>query len=321
MLYLARNLEEIAELGPDSSFYSAKIVRISSGGNGRVSTAYAIIPLVYSFLIMVTHMETDALIRTKLIPPTLSPDVLPRPQLIERLENGRYRKLTLISAPAGYGKSILATLWANACSCPVAWLSLDKNDNDVSVFLGYFVAAMQTLFPNCCGKIEGLLNVEQTVPLDFLTAALINDTVNLSEPIVIALDDYHLIENSDIQQLVSALIQHQSEQIHLLLVTRQDPLLSLPSLRAKNQLTEIRSDDLRFGEDETRQFLENVLGERVDVELVTKISERTENWPAGLRLGLAPPGASAQGQHPGRLGARIAVARAAAVRGGGAVAG
>ena len=233
---------------------------------------------------MVTHMETDALIRTKLIPPALSPDILPRPQLIERLENGRYRKLTLISAPAGYGKSILATLWANACSCPVAWLSLDKNDNDVSVFLGYFVAAMQTLFPNCCGKTEGLLNVEQTVPLDFLTAALINDTVNLSEPIVIALDDYHLIENSDIQQLVSALIQHQSEQIHLLLVTRQDPLLSLPSLRAKNQLTEIRSDDLRFGEDETRQFLENVLGERVDDELVTKISERTENWPAGLRL-------------------------------------
>ena len=224
------------------------------------------------------------LIRTKLQRPIIGPDILQRPHLIERLEEGRHRKLTLIAAPAGYGKSILASIWANECGCPVAWLSLDKNDNDLVVFLSYFVAAIQTLFPDTCQKIKALLDAKQEPPLDYLTTALVNDTVVLPDPFTLVLDDYHLIKNPDIQQLVSDLIQYQSDRMHLVLLTRQDPLLGLPKLRAKNQLTEIRSDALAFTDEETRLFLVNACGGEVGDDLVALLFERTEGWPAGLRL-------------------------------------
>ena len=118
---------------------------------------------------------------------------MPNPQVTERLEKGRCRKLTLISAPPGYGKSILATIWAKEYSCPVGWLSIDKKDYDLTIFLSYFVTAVQTLFPDACPKTEAILNANQTLPSDYLTSALINKTAVLPEPFVTALDDYNLI--------------------------------------------------------------------------------------------------------------------------------
>lgn len=229
-------------------------------------------------------MQTKTLIQTKLQPPAIGPAILLRPHLIERLENGRYHKLTLISAPAGYGKSILAGIWREACACSAAWLSLDKNDNDLAVFLSYFIAAVQTIFPDACARTEALLNAHKTPPLDYLTTTLINETAVLPAPFVIALDDYHFITQPAIHNLVSALVQYQSEQMHLMIITRQDPLLGLPTLRANNQITEIRTDDLCFTQEETRNFLENALGERCSEKLAATLTVRTEGWPAGLRL-------------------------------------
>ena len=229
-------------------------------------------------------MEINSLIQTKLQPPSLSPDILPRPQLIERLNDGRYRKLTLISAPAGYGKSVLASAWTQTCGCSTTWLSLDKNDNDLTMFLSYFVAAVQTLFPDSCQETEALLNAQQMPPSDYLTTTLINETAVIPEPFVIVLDDYHLIAQPDIHQLLTTFIQYQSEKMHLMIVTREDPLLGVPALRAKNQLTEIRGVDLCFNEEEIVQFLNQDRDVPMTTDLAAKLARYTEGWPAGLRL-------------------------------------
>ena len=121
-------------------------------------------------------MQANSLIQTKLQPPILGPDVLPRTHLIERLENGRFRKLTLISAPAGYGKSVLAGMWLEACHCPVAWLSLDTHDNDLGTFLSYLIHAVQTILPDTYDNTTALLNGLQLPPLDILTTNLVNET-------------------------------------------------------------------------------------------------------------------------------------------------
>ena len=226
-----------------------------------------------------------ALIKTKLQPPVIHPDILPRPQLIERLQNGRYRKLTLVSAPAGYGKSVLAGIWQEACDCPVAWLSLDKNDDELEVFLKYVVTAIQTILPDACPNLAALLNGLQLPPLEVLTTSVINETAVLTQPFMLVLDDYHLIHNQDIHQLIDALIQYQSPHMHLVLITRQDPPLDIVTLRAKGEVTEIRLADLRFSEAEARQFLQKFLPDDMPSELAHQLFQRSEGWVVGLPLG------------------------------------
>jgi len=229
-------------------------------------------------------MQTHTLIQTKLQPPTLDPNILPRRQLIERVENGRFRQLTLISAPAGYGKSVLASLWQKECACPTAWISLDKNDNQLGRFLSYFTAAVRTIFPDGLEKTTALLNAPQLPPLETITAILINETAVLPHSFVIILDDFHLITLPKIHQLLAALIQHQSDKMHLMLITREDPLFGLPRLRARNQVTEIRAKDLRFNQAEAAQFLRQNQETPIPDDLVATLADRTEGWPAGLRL-------------------------------------
>lgn len=229
-------------------------------------------------------MSTVALIRTKLQPPTIGPDILPRPQLIEHLENGRHRKLTLISAPAGYGKSVLAGIWQNKCACPVAWLSLDKHDNDLGVFLSYVVNAIQTSFPDMYPNTAAMLNGLHLPPLELLTTSLVNETIAVPQPFLLVLDDYHLIHNPDIHQLIDTLIQYQSPHMHLVLVTRQDPSLDIVNLRAKNQVTEIRLADLRFNKTEAQEYLSHNLSNESSPELMLQLFQYTEGWVVGLRL-------------------------------------
>lgn len=229
-------------------------------------------------------MHINAQIPTKLQPPTLSSDILQREQLVKRLSNGRYRKLTLISAPAGYGKSVLAGIWQKACDCPVAWLSLDKNDNELGVFLRYVISVMQTILPETYKDTATLLNGLDLPPVDTLTLSLVNETAVIPQPILLILDDYHLIHNPDIHQLIDSLIQYQSPHLHLVLVTRQDPPLDIVSLRAKNEVTEIRLTELRFNETETEQYLNQQLGDTIPSEMVHELFQRTEGWPVGLRL-------------------------------------
>jgi LuxR family maltose regulon positive regulatory protein len=231
-------------------------------------------------------MNTDTLIRTKLQRPTIGLDILPRTRLIERLDDGKYRKLTLISAPAGYGKSILASAWQEACSCPGAWLSLDENDNDLGVFVNYFISAIQTMFPESFTETKALINGQKRPALDIVSTYFVNETASVSQPFMLVLDDYHVIFNQDIHRLIGNLIQYLPAPMHLVLITRQDPPLDITNLRAKNQVTEIRLAELRFNEEEALKYLDSKLGDSITPDLAHELFQRTEGWAVGLRLAL-----------------------------------
>ena len=226
----------------------------------------------------------NILIQTKLARPRLNRNFLPRPHLVQRLENGRHRKLTLISAPAGYGKSTMASAWLEVCDCRSAWLSLDKNDNDLKSFLSYFIAAVHSSFPDFCLETQMLLDGPQLPPWEYLATTLINESTVLPGPFVIALDDYHHIQNKDIHQLMNTLIQYQSEKSHLVIVTRQDPMLSIAALRARGQLNDIRVNDLRFDREEVQRYWQVALSETPSPDLLDGLIKHTEGWAAGLHL-------------------------------------
>jgi LuxR family maltose regulon positive regulatory protein len=228
--------------------------------------------------------QVQPLIQTKLQPPIVAPNTLSRPQLVQRLQNGRFRKLTLISAPAGYGKSVLASMWQAACDCPVAWISLDENDNDLGVFLSYVINAIQIIYPDAYKETAILLNGIQLPSSNVLLTSLINETVELSQPLTLIFDDYHLIQNADIHQFMRQCIDYQTDQTHFVFVTRQDPPFDIANLRAKSQLNEIRLTDLRFSEKEAQDYLSTHLTQDIPEATVQTLLQRIEGWPAGLRL-------------------------------------
>jgi LuxR family maltose regulon positive regulatory protein len=230
------------------------------------------------------------LLQTKLyIPPTRS-ELVPRSHLLNRLNNGLNRQLTLVCAPAGFGKTTLLSEWTDRKDVEkrhlfeVAWFSLDENDNDLSRFLTYFVAALQTLAPEMGRSSMGMLQSPQLPPLETMLTALINDIIQLSEKIVLVLDDYHLISNKTIHDALTFLLEHQPAQLHLVLATRADPPLPIFRLRARNQLTELRDSDLRFSPAEAATFLNEIMGLDLLPEDIAALETRTEGWIVGLQL-------------------------------------
>lgn len=224
------------------------------------------------------------LIKTKFQPPSTVRNPLVRSHLIQRLEAGHSRKLTLISAPAGYGKSTLINTWLASSNDPVAWLSLDTNDSDVGVFLRYLVAAVHTVVPNVCKTIASLLDGPKLPPQNYLLQTLAGEVASLCEPLTVVLDDYHVIHNAEIHELVAACLQYQPSQLHLVIATRQDPPFSVTRLRVSGQMTELRLTDLRFTPEEMRQYLDGLVDETLSAELLNVVAQRTEGWPVGLRL-------------------------------------
>ncbi len=224
------------------------------------------------------------ILATKLYLPRLRPNVVSRPHLIERLSAGLHRKLTLISAPAGFGKTTLVSEWIKGSKRASAWLSLDEGDNDPIRSLTYLVGALQTISPSVGEGILRALQSSQPPPPDAILAALLNEMTTIPSQFILVLDDYHVIETSAVDQILSALVQHLPPQMHLVIVTREDPQLPLARLRAQGQLTEMRAGDLRFTPAEATEFLTQVMGLTLSVQDVAALESRTEGWIAGLQL-------------------------------------
>jgi LuxR family maltose regulon positive regulatory protein len=238
---------------------------------------------------------TTLLLKTKLYIPPLRPEFVSRPRLIERLNAGlgqNYRfacKLTLISAPAGFGKTTLLSEWIAGCERPVAWISLDEGDNDWGRFLASLVAALRMDRMSVVEGIEanlilGALQSPQPPSMEESLAALINQISALPDDLILVLDDYHLITSQLIHDALSFLLDHLPGNMHLVIASRSDPPLHLARLRGGGQLIELRQADLRFTLDEVADFLNRIMGLELSADEVATLASRTEGWAAGLQM-------------------------------------
>jgi LuxR family maltose regulon positive regulatory protein len=233
---------------------------------------------------MADQTTPTVLIRTKLHRPPVAVDHLHRQHLLDRLNHRRHRPLTLISAPAGYGKTTLASCWLESCASPTGWVSLDKNDNDLRMFLLYFIAATETLFSGACLNTQALLAVPDLPPTAALASSLLNELDRIEQPYIMVLDDYHLIKESVVHNLLAEILKHPPRSLHLVIVGRRDPPLPISRLRAQGLVTEIRTQALRFNEMEIATFLARLLGAQVDSVTAAALEKKTEGWVTGLRL-------------------------------------
>ncbi|HET8853234.1 MAG TPA: LuxR C-terminal-related transcriptional regulator, partial [Ktedonobacteraceae bacterium] len=243
-----------------------------------------------------TAGSPSSLIQTKLYRPRSGSDVIPRPHLFESLNAGLVGKITLVCAPAGFGKTTLLAEWVQTSERPTAWLSLDENDNELAVFVHSLTAALQSVFPDAFQDTASLFKAAQFPPPGHVAALLINEfptinrapTINrgatdVPEEIILVLDDYHLIRTSEVHSLLETLIEHLPAQLHLVLASRSDPPLPLARWLAQGHVKELRHADLRFTLEETEAFLTRVLGNELAHEAASALEERTEGWIAVLR--------------------------------------
>ena len=226
------------------------------------------------------------ILTTKLYIPPPRANLVPRPRLVKHLNEGLSsgRKLTLISASAGFGKTTLVSEWVAGFKRPVAWLSLDEGDNDPTRFLTYIVAALQTIAANIGAGVLRALQSPQPPPIESILTALLNEITTIPDHFILVLDDYHVIDSKPVDEALAFLLEHLPPQMHLVIATREDPHLPLARLRARGQLTELRAADLRFTPAEAAEFLNQVMGLNLSAEDITALENRTEGWIAGLQL-------------------------------------
>ena len=226
------------------------------------------------------------ILATKLYIPPPRPKVVLRPRLSERLNEALHRTpgVTLISAPAGFGKTTLVSEWVVGGKRPAAWLSLDEGDNDPTRFLAYLVAALQTIAANIGAGVLGVLQAPQPPPIESILTVLLNEITNIPDNFVLVLDDYHIIDSKPVDNAITFLLEHLPPQMHLVIATREDPDLPLARLRARGRLTELRAADLRFTASEAAEFLNPVMGLKLSAEDIAALETRTEGWIAGLQL-------------------------------------
>ena len=226
-------------------------------------------------------------LQTKLHIPSLRQSLVSRPHLIDRLNAGRSGKLTLISAPAGFGKTTLVTAWLSQYvgdDTSVAWLSLDKGDNDSNRFLHYLIAALQVLEAEVGEIAVELLQSPQPPPIESILTELINEITQVTRHVILILDDYHTINAQPIHDVLTFLLDNMPPTMHLVIISRSDPPLPLPRLRVRGQMTEIRQADLRFTAIEAATFLNDVMGLSLSTGQIETLEARTEGWIAGLQL-------------------------------------
>ncbi len=229
-------------------------------------------------------LMTTTLLRTKLYIPRPARPALMRQPLIERLNDGLERDLTLVVAPVGYGKTTLLAMWAAQAGMPVCWLTLDQQDGDFGVFLAYLLAAIQNRFPGACPQTQSFLESGRLPEIDQLATLLINEIDDLPQRLVLVLDDYHLIQAPPVHQFLGSILRHPPLQLHLLIASRADPPLALTRLRAAQRLHELRVGDLRFSPAEAATFLTQALAQAEQPGAVQFLVQRTEGWIAGMQL-------------------------------------
>ncbi len=227
-----------------------------------------------------------SLLSTKLYIPPARENAIARPHLIEKLLSGvdRPGSFTLLSGPAGFGKTTLLSEFVTRLQRPAVWVSLDEGDDDPVRFWTYLVAACQSILEDVGESALGLLSTSQPLPDDTVPTLLINDLTTQDRSIVLVLDDYHEIQNPSIHASLLFLLEHLPHILHIVVSTRTDPPWPLARFRARNQLIEIRAQDLRFTLEEAAEFLNRTMGLNLSVEDVAALEERTEGWAAGLQL-------------------------------------
>jgi LuxR family maltose regulon positive regulatory protein len=230
------------------------------------------------------------LLETKFYVPRLRRGLVPRPRLSERLDRGAASKLMLVSAPAGFGKTTLLTEWlaagpaAPADQRLVAWLSLDRGDNDPASFWAYVIAALRTVASGVGESALALLHALQRPPIETVLTTLLNDLAAIAADIMLVLDDYHVIDAREVQDGMAFLLDHLPPRLHVVIASRADPALPLARLRARGELVEIRAAELRFTPDEAAAYFNGMMGLQLAAQDVAALEGRTEGWIAALQL-------------------------------------
>src|SRR6202521_4805992 len=227
------------------------------------------------------------LLETKFYVPKWRRGLVPRPRLSDRLNRGAESKLTLVSAPAGFGKTTLLADWLAAVALDGrtgTWLLLDQSDNHPASFLTYLIAALQTAEPHIGASAISLLQSPQPPPIETILATLLNELTRISHDFVLVLDDYHVLDSRAVQGGMVFLLDHLPPRLHLVIASRADPPLPLARLRARGELVEIRAEDLRFAPDEVASYFHESMGLDLTARDVAVLEGRTEGWIAALQL-------------------------------------
>ncbi|MCD6187145.1 MAG: response regulator [Desulfuromusa sp.] len=220
----------------------------------------------------------------KLQRPGLTTTIVHRQQLIEKLESACGKKMTLVTSPAGYGKTTLISDWLAHCDTPSTWLTADSDDNAPRRFFEVLLASICTLFPDCCPNFRLLVEAANQPPVSILADVLANDIEQIPQRFILAIDNYHLIENKSVHDLLSQLLKNPLSKLHLVIISPRAPFLPLTLLRANNDINEIRANELLFSAAEATTFLECAQGGKIDPETVSSRMEQTKGWIAGLQL-------------------------------------
>lgn len=225
------------------------------------------------------------ILETKLNRPHLPKRLVSRPDLIKRLSSGLSRKLTVISAPAGYGKTTLLCQWIGQINRPAAWYSIDKTDNDKVHFFTYLISAIQKIHPGVGHDSLRLFQAQSKMPsMEYILGILINDISSIKDDFLLVIDDYHLIDSKDVHNNFFYLLEHLPPRMHVVIATRSDPPIMLARLRSQAQIVELRANDLCFNKDEISSFFNHVMGLNLLISDIEKLDSRIEGWAAGLQM-------------------------------------
>ena len=224
------------------------------------------------------------MLKTKLHRPPLTAEHVLRSRLITRFEKNYYKPLSLVCAPAGYGKSMLVSSWLVNSNYKYVWISLSEDENDPKVFLNYLQTAIENIFPNSLSEFADLIQFAKLPPIELLVDTLINELDQITEDFVLVLDDYHLIQDENIHSVLNTWLRYPPSNVHLVISTRRDPSLKLNQLRLRNRINEIRMNDLGFDQKEITSLYEKSLNVKLEMPTITTLEKKTEGWVTALRL-------------------------------------